>query len=113
MRSQEMPESQRADAASSLVYEANARIRDPVYGTAGIVFQLQKQVRELESLVARAQAELAAVRSKHDNLVGAVVCMKASCSSPSSFPTEYLEEFYNPAACQASMWEEHHHSLWA
>ncbi|XP_073006946.1 LOB domain-containing protein 1-like [Typha latifolia] len=55
---QELPESQRADAVSSMVYEANARVRDPVYGCAGVVFQLQKQVSELQVQLARAQAEL-------------------------------------------------------
>uniref|UniRef100_A0A0D9ZTL9 LOB domain-containing protein n=1 Tax=Oryza glumipatula TaxID=40148 RepID=A0A0D9ZTL9_9ORYZ len=39
----ELPEEQRADAVSSMVYEANARIRDPVYGCAGAICQLQKQ----------------------------------------------------------------------
>ncbi|CAM6121264.1 unnamed protein product [Calypogeia fissa] len=51
----EVPESQRADAASSLVYEANARLRDPVYGCLGAISALQQQ---LESL----QTELNAVR---------------------------------------------------
>ncbi|RVW60792.1 LOB domain-containing protein 1 [Vitis vinifera] len=31
---QELPQPTRADAVSSMVYEANARIRDPVYGCA-------------------------------------------------------------------------------
>ncbi|KAL0884589.1 hypothetical protein Bca101_008570 [Brassica carinata] len=34
---QELPESQRTDAVNSLVYEAEARIRDPVYGCAGAI----------------------------------------------------------------------------
>ncbi|KAH0854505.1 hypothetical protein HID58_069187 [Brassica napus] len=32
---QELPESQRTDAVNSMVYEAGARIRDPIYGCAG------------------------------------------------------------------------------
>lgn len=51
----EVPENQRADAASSLVYEANARIRDPVYGCMGAISALQQQAQAL-------QAELNAVR---------------------------------------------------
>lgn len=53
----EVPESQRADAASSLVYEANARIRDPVYGCMGAISALQQQAQAL-------QAELNAVRQE-------------------------------------------------
>lgn len=53
----EVPENQRADAASSLVYEANARIRDPVYGCMGAISALQQQAQAL-------QAELHAVRQE-------------------------------------------------
>jgi hypothetical protein len=53
----EVPENQRADAASSLVYEANARIRDPVYGCMGAISALQQQAQALE-------AELNAVRQE-------------------------------------------------
>lgn len=53
----EVPESQRADTANSLVYEANARIRDPVYGCMGVISTLQQQAQSL-------QADLNAVRSE-------------------------------------------------
>uniref|UniRef100_A0A453FU77 LOB domain-containing protein n=1 Tax=Aegilops tauschii subsp. strangulata TaxID=200361 RepID=A0A453FU77_AEGTS len=54
---QEVPEAERADAASSLVYEANLRLRDPVYGCMGAISMLQQQVNALE-------AELQAVRAE-------------------------------------------------
>lgn len=54
---QEVPESQRADAANSLVYEANVRLRDPVYGCMGAISALQQEVQSL-------QAELNAVRAE-------------------------------------------------
>ncbi|KAL3517978.1 hypothetical protein ACH5RR_020567 [Cinchona calisaya] len=53
----EVPESQRADAANSLVYEANVRLRDPVYGCMGAISALQQQVQSL-------QAELHAIRNE-------------------------------------------------
>ncbi|XP_077236938.1 LOB domain-containing protein 15 isoform X1 [Tasmannia lanceolata] len=53
----EVPENQRADAANSLVYEANVRLRDPVYGCMGAISALQQQVQSL-------QAELNAVRTE-------------------------------------------------
>ncbi|KAK3162329.1 hypothetical protein QOZ80_1BG0088290 [Eleusine coracana subsp. coracana] len=53
----EVPEAERADAASSLVYEANLRLRDPVYGCMGAISVLQQQVNALE-------AELDAVRAE-------------------------------------------------
>ncbi|KAI3450261.1 hypothetical protein Pfo_006926 [Paulownia fortunei] len=53
----EVPEPHRADAANSLVYEANVRLRDPVYGCMGAISALQQQVQTLE-------AELNAVRAE-------------------------------------------------
>ncbi|KAI8540189.1 hypothetical protein RHMOL_Rhmol09G0242400 [Rhododendron molle] len=52
-----VPESRRADAANSLVYEANVRLRDPVYGCMGAISALQQEVRSL-------QAELDLVRDE-------------------------------------------------
>ncbi|XP_072960322.1 LOB domain-containing protein 1-like [Typha angustifolia] len=72
---QELPESQRADAVSSMVYEANARIRDPVYGCAGAICQLQKQVNELEVQLARARADLTNMQMQQANLV-TIICME-------------------------------------
>lgn len=54
---QEVSENQRADAANSLVYEANVRLRDPVYGCMGAISALQHQIQAL-------QAELNAVRAE-------------------------------------------------
>ncbi|XP_047317712.1 LOB domain-containing protein 15 [Impatiens glandulifera] len=53
----EVAEIQRADAANSLVYEANVRLRDPVYGCMGAISALQQQVQLL-------QAELNAIRTE-------------------------------------------------
>ncbi|WOL16606.1 LOB domain-containing protein 12 [Canna indica] len=55
---QELPIHQRADAVSSLVYEANARSRDPVYGCVGTISCLQNQVSQLQMQLAVAQAEI-------------------------------------------------------
>ncbi|ONI24000.1 hypothetical protein PRUPE_2G218000 [Prunus persica] len=71
---QELPESHRADAVSSMVYEANARIRDPVYGCAGAICQLQKHVSELQAQLAKTQAELLNMQCQQGNLI-ALICM--------------------------------------
>ncbi|XP_031484861.1 LOB domain-containing protein 1-like [Nymphaea colorata] len=78
---QELPESQRADAVSSLVYEANARSRDPVYGCAGAIFQLQKQLSELQSQLAMAQAEILNMQTQQANFA-ALICMEMAQSQP-------------------------------
>ncbi|KAM0882157.1 hypothetical protein ACQ4PT_032496 [Festuca glaucescens] len=59
---QEVPVEHRGDAASSLVYEANARMRDPIYGCVGTITSLQRQVESLQTQLALAQAEMLRLR---------------------------------------------------
>ncbi|KAL7124720.1 hypothetical protein ABFS83_14G067700 [Erythranthe nasuta] len=66
---QELPVQQRGDAVSSLVYEANARMRDPVYGCVGAISYLQNQVSQLQMQLAVAQAEILCIQMQqtHDD----------------------------------------------
>ncbi|KAF7047147.1 hypothetical protein CFC21_056103 [Triticum aestivum] len=59
---QEIPAEHRGDAVSSLVYEANARVRDPIYGCVGAITSLQRQVESLQTQLALAQAEMVRLR---------------------------------------------------
>lgn len=68
---QELPVHQRADAVSSLVYEANARVRDPVYGCVGAISYLQNQVSELQMQLAVAQAEILCIQMEHEPVMPA------------------------------------------
>lgn len=63
---QELPEHQRGDAVSSMVYEANARVRDPVYGCVGAIASLQNQVSLLQMQLAVAQAEVVCMQMTMD-----------------------------------------------
>ncbi|KAM7499178.1 hypothetical protein LguiA_023592 [Lonicera macranthoides] len=104
---QELPESQRADAVSSMVYEANARIRDPVYGCAGAICNLQKQISELQSELAKANALLVNMQSQQANLV-ALICMEMSQPEQgpiSSQPFENLN-FFPDDGNLGSGWDE-------
>ncbi|KAI9072318.1 hypothetical protein K1719_045716 [Acacia pycnantha] len=55
---QKLPAHQRGDAVSSLVCEANARVRDPVYGCGGYISFLEKQLSELQIKLAVAQNQV-------------------------------------------------------
>lgn len=63
---QEIPVQHRGDAVSSLVYEANARVRDPVYGCVGAISSLQQQVEALQAQLALAQAEMVRLKMSND-----------------------------------------------
>ncbi|XP_073017011.1 LOB domain-containing protein 12-like [Primulina eburnea] len=64
---QELQVHQRADAVSSLVYEANARVRDPVYGCVGAISYLQNQVSQLQMQLAMAQAEILCIQMQQQD----------------------------------------------
>ncbi|MBA0719939.1 hypothetical protein Golax_007584 [Gossypium laxum] len=64
--SQELPVDLRGDAASSMVFEANARVRDPVYGCVGAISYLQNQVSQLQMQLTVAQTELLRIKMQQD-----------------------------------------------
>ncbi|XP_020264853.1 protein LATERAL ORGAN BOUNDARIES isoform X2 [Asparagus officinalis] len=49
---------QREDAVNSLAYEAEARIKDPVYGCVGAISVLQREVQRLQKELEAANADL-------------------------------------------------------
>ncbi|KAL6328364.1 hypothetical protein AAG906_034507 [Vitis piasezkii] len=78
---QDLPESRRADAVSSMIYEANARMRDPVYGCAGAISQLHKQLCDLQTELAATQAELTLVQCQQQQLNESVIFLDGSNSA--------------------------------
>ncbi|MED6119440.1 LOB domain-containing protein 4 [Stylosanthes scabra] len=66
---QDLPMDQRRDAVSSMVYEANARVRDPVYGCVGAISSLQQQIDVLQTQLAIAQAEVVHLRMRQPNFL--------------------------------------------
>ncbi|RCV45305.1 hypothetical protein SEVIR_9G447400v4 [Setaria viridis] len=131
---QDLPECSRADAVSSMVYEAEARLRDPVYGCAGAVCRLQRQANELKVQLARAQADLLNAQAQHANLL-ALVCvdmvnrrdghhqhqqLQQQPSSPlmdggsgggSNFGAAYHQTFYD-SDLDSATWPDHEAQLW-
>ncbi|KAK3019524.1 hypothetical protein RJ639_003196 [Escallonia herrerae] len=77
---QELPVHQRGDAVSSLVYEANARVRDPVYGCVGAISFLQNQVSQLQMQLAVAQAEILCLQMQQEADQPAVAIMPTALS---------------------------------
>ncbi|KAK3042891.1 hypothetical protein RJ639_001164 [Escallonia herrerae] len=60
----EVPEEQRQDTVNSLVYEAEARLSDPVYGCIGAIASLQGKMVQLQHDLAIARARLARYATK-------------------------------------------------
>ncbi|URE47169.1 hypothetical protein MUK42_13558 [Musa troglodytarum] len=54
---------QREDAVNSLAYEADMRLRDPVYGCVGVISLLQRQLRQLRVDLSAAMSELSKYQS--------------------------------------------------
>ncbi|XP_075515651.1 LOB domain-containing protein 23-like [Primulina tabacum] len=62
---QELPANRRAEAADYLIFEAQCRLQDPVYGCVGIITILHQQIHEAQFQLARIQAHIAALTAHH------------------------------------------------
>ncbi|WOL03638.1 hypothetical protein Cni_G12358 [Canna indica] len=67
---------QREDAVNSLAYEADMRLRDPVYGCVGVISILQHQLRQLQIDLSCAKSEL----SKYQSAAAAAAAATAPAS---------------------------------
>ncbi|KAI5021873.1 hypothetical protein ZWY2020_058603 [Hordeum vulgare] len=79
----EVHESQRGDAANSLVYEANLRLRDPVYGCMGAILTLQQQVH------ARGRARR---RPRRDPQAQVPPCRRRRCRGAQRAPSSHASQ---------------------
>ncbi|XP_019444707.1 PREDICTED: LOB domain-containing protein 36-like isoform X1 [Lupinus angustifolius] len=61
----ELTAAQRDDAVKSLAYEAEARLRDPVYGCVGLISVLQHRLRQIQMELSNAKKELATYIGPH------------------------------------------------
>ncbi|KAG5546859.1 hypothetical protein RHGRI_018881 [Rhododendron griersonianum] len=98
---QELPVQQRGDAVKSMVYEANARVRDPVYGCVGAISSLQHQIDVLQTQLALAQAEVVHMRMREFSSISippATNSPENDSPSPSSkliTPSSQTKSFFN------------------
>ncbi|GAB2234097.1 LOB domain-containing protein [Drosera capensis] len=105
---QEIPVHRRADAVSSLVFEANARMRDPVYGCVGAISYLQNQVVQLQKQLAVAQAEIMCIQMQQEasatvqcNMAlpdenSLVYYANSNCDNSQSYPSSSYPGNVNP-----------------
>ncbi|KAM7271260.1 hypothetical protein ACFE04_030474 [Oxalis oulophora] len=87
---QELPVHQRGDAVSSMVYEANARVRDPVYGCVSAISSLQQQINTLQTQLALAQAEVVHLRARQATSLSSQGFGPASPSSSGSPSSQFV-----------------------
>ncbi|CAM8955467.1 unnamed protein product [Rhodiola kirilowii] len=56
---EQVPMHLRGQAADSMIFEAEMRMKDPVYGSAGIISQLQQQIAHVQGEIMKIQGEIA------------------------------------------------------
>ncbi|PIN04042.1 hypothetical protein CDL12_23426 [Handroanthus impetiginosus] len=92
-----VPVPDRSEAVVTIAYEAQARIRDPVYGCVAHIFALQQQVAYLQAQLMQVKAQLAQTlidQSSRNgdqnqwpgNHVGPAGFTEGSSSCPNNFP---------------------------
>ncbi|CAL9137050.1 unnamed protein product [Musa acuminata var. zebrina] len=70
---QVVKEGMKEDAIKSMVYEAHARLQDPVYGCSGIVLCLQRCVEELQGQLRAVQEQVLEAHLQRDQLASALM----------------------------------------
>lgn len=78
---------QRGDAVSSIVYEADARVRDPVYGCVSAISSLQQQIAVLQNQLAVANAEIVCMRMQQSASTAASLKSSPQATPPSELST--------------------------
>ncbi|GJM88609.1 hypothetical protein PR202_ga04688 [Eleusine coracana subsp. coracana] len=81
---------QREDAVNSLAYEADMRLRDPVYGCVGVISVLQHRLRLLQQELARTRFDLAKYQA------AAEAAAAAAGSNGSGAPVSMVDFVDNP-----------------
>ena len=83
---------QRHETVSSLVCEAQARLRDPVYGSFGAISILQLQVERLQKELDEANAELVSYHCcYHPNMSGTIATLPAPSAVPINPVCDYAQ----------------------
>ncbi|KAI3748444.1 hypothetical protein L6452_11512 [Arctium lappa] len=72
---------QREDAVNTLAYEADMRLRDPVYGCVGVISLLQHQLRQLQMDLTSAKSELSKYQNHHLNTHGVLISPAAAAAA--------------------------------
>ncbi|XP_056682698.1 protein ASYMMETRIC LEAVES 2 [Spinacia oleracea] len=100
---------QREDAVNSLAYEADMRLRDPVYGCVGVISLLQHQLRQLQVDLSCARTEL----SKYQSFAfptPATTCSGGGGGGVGGVGGGVLSAMASTAAATATS-THHHHNL--
>lgn len=89
---------QREDAVNSLAYEAEARVRDPVYGCVGAISYLQRQVQKLQKELDAANADLLRYAC-HDinSTTSAMQGIPVPPTPPPRPPLDHFGSYYQPS----------------
>lgn len=90
---QMVEETRREDAVKALVYEARARLRDPVYGSTGAIFHLQKMIEELRSQLESIRSQVLELQQHRDQLLG-ILMNNVHCLEDDLFSTMHHDPMF-------------------
>ncbi|KAK9139001.1 hypothetical protein Sjap_009595 [Stephania japonica] len=112
----ELDAHQREDAVNSLAYEADMRLRDPVYGCVGVISVLQRQLRQLQMDLTCAKSELSKYQSVnitgHGLIAAAAAAAAASATShshPHPHPHPHHHHHHHMGIGLLTTGHDHHH----
>ncbi|CAM8940938.1 unnamed protein product [Rhodiola kirilowii] len=66
---EQVPVHMRGKAAECMIYEAETRMRDPVYGNVRVVWQLQQQITQVQIEILKIHGEIALQRAQKQTMM--------------------------------------------
>ncbi|XP_039027352.1 LOB domain-containing protein 18-like isoform X2 [Hibiscus syriacus] len=107
-----IPVHRRLDAVVTICFEAQARLRDPVYGCVAHIFALQQQVVNLQAELSYLQAHLSTLELPSpppppppQTLIAPPPLSISDLPSASSVPATYdLSSLFEPMVTQSTSW---------
>ncbi|XP_031483856.1 LOB domain-containing protein 29-like [Nymphaea colorata] len=98
----QIPVSSRAEAALTISYEAQARLRDPVYGCVAHIFALQQQVANLQAQINNLKSQAAQLGLANNSISNPAQGTLADHHA--QFPYSQDSSTYSMDAIRAAQW---------
>ncbi|KAL5989433.1 hypothetical protein ACLOJK_010324 [Asimina triloba] len=101
---QMVEKSRREDAVKSMVYEAKARLKDPIYGATGTIFYLQKHVKDLQMQLQLMTTQALQMQAQRDQLTNLLMDLNTTTNANNQSSPVNHDAVFDSSSCD-TFWD--------